>query len=49
MNVLARQFEREGLIGHNRGKVRILDRDGLEAIACACYEATRNTLVELYG
>lgn len=49
INVMARHFEREGLIGHNRGRIRILDRDGLEAAACACYEATRNTLLELYG
>lgn len=49
INVMARHFERQGLIGHNRGKIRILDREGLEAVACACYEATRNTLLELYG
>lgn len=49
INVLARHFERQALIGHNRGKIRILDREGLEAVACACYEATRNTLIELYG
>ena len=49
INVMARHFERQGLIGHNRGRIRILDREGLEAVACACYEATRNTLIELYG
>ncbi|MGI4827119.1 MAG: Crp/Fnr family transcriptional regulator [Janthinobacterium lividum] len=49
INVLARHFERQALIGHNRGKIRILDREGLESVACACYEATRNTLIELYG
>ncbi len=48
INVLARHFERQSLIGHNRGKIRILNRKGLEAAACACYEATRGTLVGLY-
>ena len=48
MNVLARTFERQSLIGHNRGRIRILDRGGLEAAACACYEATRGTLTSLY-
>ena len=48
INVLARHFERQSLIGHNRGRIRILNRNGLEAAACACYEATRGTLVELY-
>ena len=49
MNVLARHFERKSLIGHNRGKIRILDRAGLEAAACACYEATRGHLNGLYA
>ena len=49
INVLARHFEREALIGHNRGKIRILDRDGLEHAACACYEATRGHLTDLYA
>ena len=48
INVLARHFERQALIGHNRGRIRILNRKGLEAAACDCYEATRGTLVELY-
>jgi hypothetical protein len=48
INVLARHFERQALIGHNRGKIRILNRKGLEAAACDCYEATRSTLIELY-
>ena len=49
INVLARHFERQSLIGHNRGKIRILNRKGLEAAACACYEATRGTLTGLYA
>lgn len=49
INVLARHFERQALIGHNRGRIRILNRKGLEAAACACYEATRGALVELYA
>lgn len=49
ISLIAKIFERKGLIGHNRGKIRIVDRLGLEAVACACYEATRGTLLELYG
>ena len=49
INVLARHFERQSLIGHNRGRIKILNRRGLEAAACACYEATRGTLTDLYA
>lgn len=49
INVLARHFERESLIGHNRGRIKILDREGLEAAACTCYGATRGHLTELYA
>lgn len=49
INLLARHFERQELIGHNRGKIKILDRERLRAEACVCYEATRGTLIELYG
>ena len=49
INVLARHFERESLIGHNRGRITILNRPGLEAAACACYETTRGTLTDLYA
>lgn len=49
INVLARHFERESLIGHNRGRIKILNRHGLESAACTCYEATRGTLNDLYA
>lgn len=49
INVLARHFERQSLIGHNRGRIKILNRRGLEAAACACYDATRGTLTSLYA
>lgn len=49
VSLIAKLFERQRLIGHNRGKIRIANRPGLEAVACPCYEATRGTLLELYG
>ncbi len=49
INVLARHFERQRLIGHNRGRIKILNRTGLEAAACACYAATRPHLIGLYA
>ena len=49
VSLIAKLFEKKKLIGQNRGRIRIVDRPGLEALACPCYEATRGTLVELYG
>ena len=31
------------LIQYNRGRIRIIDRPGLEAFACECYEAVRRS------
>ena len=35
----AGSLQRSGLIEYNRGTLSVLDRPGLEAMACACYAA----------
>jgi CRP-like cAMP-binding protein len=42
-------LQRAGLIRYTRGKVTVLDRAGLEAVACACYEVTRRNYERLVG
>jgi CRP-like cAMP-binding protein len=42
-------LQRAGLIRYTRGKVTVLDRPGLEAVACACYEVTRKNYERLIG
>jgi CRP-like cAMP-binding protein len=32
----------QGLIQHNRGRIQVLDREGLEARACECYRLVRS-------
>jgi CRP-like cAMP-binding protein len=38
----ARALQQRKLISYSRGKIRILDRKGLEAAACGCYEIVAN-------
>ena len=41
VTVTARTLQNLGLISYERGRVTILDRAGLEAVACECYAANR--------
>ena len=34
-------LQRAGLVRHDRGQMRVLDRPGLEAASCECYETVR--------
>ena len=38
----AGRLQQRKLISYSRGKIRILDRHGLEAASCGCYEAVKN-------
>jgi CRP-like cAMP-binding protein len=38
---LARGLQKKGLVRYKRGKIEILDREGLEECACECYGALR--------
>ena len=38
----ATALQRRKLIGYRRGNIRILDRKGLKAASCGCYEIVRN-------
>ena len=41
VNKVAAAAQRAGLIEYNRGKITILDRQGLEATSCDCYRIIR--------
>ena len=42
VSVAAGNLQRVNLIRYSRGRLKILDRAGLEATACGCYEIIRN-------
>jgi len=44
VTVVARMLQEAGLIRYHRGHIEILDRLGLEARACECYEAIRRQI-----
>lgn len=41
VTVAAGELQRRGLIDYSRGRVRIVDRPGLEAATCECYQVVR--------
>ena len=39
VTTVARRLQNDKLISYRRGVVKVLDRDGLEALTCGCYQA----------
>lgn len=44
VTVVAGKLQERGLIEYSRGRVRITDPQGLEAVACECYQVARREL-----
>jgi CRP-like cAMP-binding protein len=42
VTLVARQLEQAGLIQNRRGRIVIIDREGLEDVACECYAIIRD-------
>ena len=49
VTLIAGALQRADLIEYSRGRVRILDRDRLEAAACDCYKITKDLFSNLYS
>jgi len=43
------ELEHKGILAHERGTLRILQRSALEAASCECYRVTRRLLESLYA
>ena len=49
VTVAAGQLQRSKLIDYTRGRIKIVDRPGLEAKACECYKLVRDKYDEVIG
>ncbi|MDY7021015.1 MAG: Crp/Fnr family transcriptional regulator [Cyanobacteriota bacterium] len=49
VTVAARTLQQAGMINYNRGKITIVDRAGLEAATCECYQIVRREYERLLG
>jgi CRP-like cAMP-binding protein len=49
ITVVAGSLQRHGLIEYSRGRVKILDREGLASVACSCYPIVRALYANLYA
>jgi CRP-like cAMP-binding protein len=49
VTVAAGHLQDAGLIHYSRGRIKILDRKGLEAMVCECYKIVNDELNRLVG
>lgn len=49
VTLIARSLQKVGLIQYRRGRINIIDRDGLEKKACECYETVRLRNEEMFS
>lgn len=49
VNRAAGELQRSGLIRYSRGRITVVDRSGLEAIACECYGVVQRNFEQLFA
>jgi CRP-like cAMP-binding protein len=49
VTMAALHLQEEGLISYGRGRIKVSDRNGLEAITCECYGVVRRRYEQLVG
>jgi CRP-like cAMP-binding protein len=49
VSIIAGTLQRAGFISYRRGVLRVMDREGLEAASCECYEAMKHLYDRIMG
>ncbi len=49
INIAARDLQQQGIIEYRRGRVAVIDRDGLEQVSCECYGLIRAEIAKLFA
>jgi CRP-like cAMP-binding protein len=49
VSLVANEFQQAGMISYSRGAMRILNRQGIEEVACECYLDVRSKFQSLMG
>lgn len=49
VSAAARHLQQLGLIHYTRGHITLLDRPGLEAMVCECYQVVKDEYTRLLG
>ena len=49
VSLVAYSLQQAGLIGYRRGRIRVIDREGLQETACECYETVKAQAKRLLG
>jgi Mn-dependent DtxR family transcriptional regulator len=49
VTVVAGMLQQAGLIDYRRGRIKVLDREGLEKGSCECYHVMRREYDRLFG
>jgi CRP-like cAMP-binding protein len=47
VTLAARMLQNAGVIHYRRGHIKVLDREGLEAVSCECYGAVRRNIARI--
>ena len=49
VTVVAHTLQQAGIINYTRGRIRIINLEGLQDAACECYETVRSHYQDLLG